>query len=131
EKDDIIARTWKTAIPPVKAAFDNGALVIELARGTVHANARGLSIYWPRAHTKQEGQSIDERSFDRGLSARFIADARRLYFPDDDKIQPADHPRSAAQLTFTQATEWGRFLHRYYNPVADASCGSPPATECE
>jgi clostripain len=124
DEDKVIDKQWKASAP--KVLKDVQAAVIIHREGNRHPSAHGLSIYWPKAHTEAESAALaeaDDLPFDRPLGP--LHTQRELYAPDNDPIQPAKHPLPPAKMRFTEKTGWDEFVHRYYNPVADASCLEP------
>lgn len=129
-EDNQIAKAWKGSAPAVEAAIKKA--VVKEKHGSTHSSAHGLSIYWPKAHTELEMEALvsaDDLPFDRPLG--LLNSARELYARDTDPMQPDDHnppagpddhPLPPAAMRFTTETGWDEFVHRYYNPVADASC---------
>lgn len=120
-EDGGIAGAWKGKIPAVMDGIENAVVVNH--HGSAHPRAKGLSVYFPKAHTKREKGGLispDLVPFDFPLSESHVQ--RELYAADDDPTAPKDHPLPPAGLEFTARTLWDEFLNRYYNPVADASC---------
>ncbi len=124
----------KNAQPIMKAMALGGGVVLARANGPVHkAKARGLSIYFPEFQTKKKlkgfnrkGKAIYVDPYDHP-SWSFITDQksdRVKYASDPDDCIPNDPPNHPLAPTpnfhFPQDTKWDEFLHRYYEPVADA-----------
>ncbi|MBI2092391.1 MAG: lamin tail domain-containing protein [Deltaproteobacteria bacterium] len=122
EHDDKIAPQWKTNAEKVKEFVEK--VVIANFSGKGHPDAKGLSIYFPRAHTPLEWVAIsanDPASFDTPLSPDHKD--QMIYAPDTDATAAKDHPLPPVpNFRFVSETLWDEFVHRYYNPVADASC---------
>lgn len=122
QKDGLIADDWKSHAKKVMDMV--GKVVIARENGGLHKNATGLSIYFPKAQTYSETGGVSEADispFDTPLSSG--NKDRELYAADDDATAGVDHPLPPAKdFLFPIKTGWGKFLHRFYNPVADASC---------
>jgi len=117
-----------------------GAIIKAEEHGPAHPNAHGLSIYFPSAQTKvvppvpKQNTPHGERPYDNPWPSHKIdnSDLAKYAFDPDDCKPPHDpcvsnfnqaknHPYEPTPgFFFVEDTYWDEFLHRYYEPVADA-----------
>lgn len=118
-----------------------GGARIREEHGAGHQKAHGLSVYFPECQTSGCGVRPScypyprHEPFDAPSGARRTdgASPRVKYAGDPDDCKPPDvpcvdhsadarnHPReNAPDFKLAELTEWDEFLHRYYEPVADA-----------
>jgi hypothetical protein len=111
-----------------------GGLVLASTHGPLYPRAHGLSVYFPLGQDarlmRPNGRQADH-AFHAPFGARFDTrtSARVKYAPDVDPDADCvfgdelDHPlTNAPGFDWASDNSWGQMLHRYYEPVADASC---------
>jgi hypothetical protein len=139
--DAAIPDDYKSQAQPIMNSLQKGgSIVIAEEHGGGHPNAHGLSIYFPSAQTKavppvpKANVPRGEKPYDNPWPSHLpdnSALAKYAFDPDDcnpphdpcvNHFNDAkDHPYEATpEFFFVQDTWWDEFLHRYYEPVADA-----------
>ncbi len=142
DADAGIPPDYKTSAQPIINSLQKGGTVIKAEEhGPAHPNAHGLSIYFPTAQTKwnppvkklnlpPEG----ERPYDVPWPSKLPDNsnfAKYAFDPNDCKpphepcvnhfAEAKNHPyQPTPDFDFVNDTWWDEFLHRYYEPVADA-----------
>jgi hypothetical protein len=132
---------YKTQAQPIMQSLQKGGDIIKAEKhGVAHPNAHGLSIYFPSAQTKgnppvpKQNVPHGERPYDNPKPSHLPDNSSlaKYAFDPDDCTPPYDtctgHPDSAKNhpvpptpdSLFVDSTRWDEFLHRYYEPVADA-----------
>lgn len=119
-----IPSDYRTKAQPIIDKLKIGSgVVLRERHGPAHPNAHGLSIYFPTYQTKDlRGEPYDSPEWsyktaqNNGVKVKYSSD------PDDGTPQdPRNHPlEPAPDFLFPKETQWDEFLHRYYEPCADA-----------
>ena len=119
-----IPLVYKTRAPLIANQFTPMAgLVIAEEHGPGHPNANGLSIYFPAYQTKEKRGDPYDDPFLSYKTAEHLGNLVKYSFDPDDCTpdDPPNHPLEPAPgFKFTNDTQWDEFLHRYYEPCADA-----------
>ena len=140
--DAAIPPDYKTAAQPIISSLQKGGSIIKAEEhGGAHPNAHGLSIYFPTAQTKWNPPvkklnlpAEGERPYDVPWPSKLPDNsdyAKYAFDPNDCKpphdpcvnhfAQAKNHPfQPTPGFDFVDDTWWDEFLHRYYEPVADA-----------
>ncbi|MCB9282915.1 MAG: lamin tail domain-containing protein [Lewinellaceae bacterium] len=122
--DSGIPAAYKTHAADVAAGVDQ--VVLSYQSGSQHEAASGLSIYFPYYQSisgADWGNAYDEPAYSYKTSRADGQLVRYSFDPDDGTpyADPINHPLEPAPgFRFAQDFHWDEFLHRYYEPYADA-----------
>ena len=140
DADGGIPPDYKTQVQPIVNSLQKGGSIIKAEEHDGYPNAHGLSVYFPSAQTKaappvpKNNVPHGERPFDdpwpsrkpdNSALAKYASDPDDCKPPDDPCVnnytQARNHPYEPTPgFLFVEDTDWDEFLHRYYEPVADA-----------
>lgn len=119
-----IPNNYKVQAPRIVNLMAQGAgIVIANEHGDNHTDAHGLSIYFPSYQSDYlDGDPFDDPDWSHVTNS---ASPQVRYAPDPDDCLPMPNPQdhllaATPNFHFPADTEWDEFLHRYYEPVADA-----------
>jgi len=120
-----IPMAYKSQAATIADLLRPGAgVILAEAHGPEHPNAQGLSIYFPESQADELfGCTF---WYDDPWPSKYpsMSSGDRQYAADPDDCTPTDpeaHPFPATpDFLFPETTSWDEFLHRYYEPVADA-----------
>ena len=129
---DFASRINDSAIPPAYKAHAADVIssvdqvVLSFLSGPQHETASGLSIYFPYYQSisgAEWGDAYDQPLYSYKVSKADGQLVRYSFDPDDGTpyADPVNHPHQPAPgFRFAQDFQWDEFLHRYYEPYADA-----------
>ena len=109
--------------------FDiEGNAVLSESHSSHFPDAHGISIYFPAYQTKEDGETDRGEPYDNAFDAYKVSRAegtQTKYSFDPDDGTPTgnvvNHPHiPAPDFRFPTDKLWDEFLHRYYEPCADA-----------
>lgn len=140
--DGAIPDDYKSQAQPIMTSLQKGGSIIKAEEhGGAHPHAHGLSIYFPTAQTKwnppvkkQNLPPQGEKPYDVPRPSKLPDNsdyAKYAFDPNDCKpphencvnhfAEAKNHPyQPTPGFDFVDDTWWDEFLHRYYEPVADA-----------